>query len=153
MITKLGHGNFGEVWKGMLDDKSVIGVPEFMVAAKVVLDSKSSDNQAAFAAAQADLTKEALLMAPSARQGAGVARAQQRRVLEHDARRVARALALEQCSGVPSKTPGQGLHVSSAQHRPVLVLKMFVRTFSSMPSLHQPSAAHNPLHVAAKHRQ
>ena len=62
MVAKLGNGNFGEVWKGMLDDKSAIGHPEYMVAAKIVLDAEGGD-EAAFAAAETDLLKEALLMA------------------------------------------------------------------------------------------
>jgi serine/threonine protein kinase len=63
MVAKLGNGNFGEVWKGMLDDKSAIGHPEYMVAAKIVLDVEGVEDEAAFAAAETDLLKEALLMA------------------------------------------------------------------------------------------
>jgi len=59
MVEKLGRGNFGEVWKGMLADVSA----EFMVAAKIVLDTEGSGDEAAFAAAEVDLQGEALLMA------------------------------------------------------------------------------------------
>ena len=57
LVDKIGHGNFGEVWKGTLDDKDHVGVPEYMVAAKTVLDTANSPE------AKDDLLQEATVMA------------------------------------------------------------------------------------------
>ena len=60
-VERLGQGNFGEVWKGLLNDGGSPGVPEYMVAAKIVLDS--GDDSTGVRAAETDLLQEALLMA------------------------------------------------------------------------------------------
>ena len=68
MTSKLGAGNFGEVWKATLVDGSNPHEPECLVAAKIVLnaaagkDEFSADNAGALAA-EKDLIQEALLMA------------------------------------------------------------------------------------------
>ena len=54
---KKGHGNFGEVWKGLLDDRDHRSVPEYLVAAKTVLNSSKSQE------AKEDLLQEATVMA------------------------------------------------------------------------------------------
>ena len=63
LIDKLGHGAFGDVWKGLFKDGASPGVPEYMVACKVVKDAAGSLDTAGFAAAEEELLKEALLMA------------------------------------------------------------------------------------------
>ena len=55
MVTKVGAGAFGEVWKAVLDESDRGGVPGYMVAAKT---AKSTDGEAAD-----DLRKEAAVMA------------------------------------------------------------------------------------------
>lgn len=57
MLDTIGKGQFGEVYKAMLDESSKGGPPSFMVAAKTVLDSKASPE------ATRDLESEALVMA------------------------------------------------------------------------------------------
>lgn len=60
MIKRVGEGQFGEVWKGLLHDQS-LGVPEYMVAVKASkVDAKDI---AQSAQAEADLLQEAFLMA------------------------------------------------------------------------------------------
>ena len=59
LIERIGTGNFGEVWKGLLKDKEHSAVPEYMVAAKTVL---ATDRSAEAAGAQ-DLLQEAAVMA------------------------------------------------------------------------------------------
>ena len=56
---RIGSGNFGEVWKGLLDDKAHSQVPEYLVAAKTALPSTAPDS----AAAREDLLQEATVMA------------------------------------------------------------------------------------------
>ena len=59
MIDKIGRGAFGEVWKALLDDTnpgSVFKNPEYLVAAKTVLDGSDM-------AARDDLLHEAVVMA------------------------------------------------------------------------------------------
>ena len=69
MVTRLGIGEFGEVWKALLDDKVNETVPEYTVAAKTVLPAQrgSLDSTAAEAAAEEALLKEALLMSQVAK--------------------------------------------------------------------------------------
>ena len=55
LITELGKGNFGSVWKGMLDESARTGVPGYLVAVKQVHDSSIE--------AVSDLIHEAALMA------------------------------------------------------------------------------------------
>lgn len=55
MVAKIGAGAFGEVWKGMLDESSVGGVPGYLVAIKT---SKEITGDGAN-----ELTKEATVMA------------------------------------------------------------------------------------------
>ena len=55
LVEKVGSGNFGEVWKGTLDDKDHPAVPEYMVAAKTVLDTANQE-------ATDDLLQEATVM-------------------------------------------------------------------------------------------
>ena len=59
-IDKLGQGQFGEVWKGLLKDGDNTAIPEYMVAAKTV---KEADTNDATVMNEGDLMKEALLMA------------------------------------------------------------------------------------------
>ena len=63
LIDKLGHGAFGDVWKGLLNDGDNSSIPEYMVACKVVKEATGNLEKAGFAAAEEDLLKEALLMA------------------------------------------------------------------------------------------
>ena len=63
LIDKLGHGQFGDVWKGLLTDSDNAAVPEYMVACKVVKEASGSLDRTGFAAAEEELLKEALLMA------------------------------------------------------------------------------------------
>ena len=63
LIDKLGHGQFGDVWKGLIKDGENTSVPEYMVACKVVKEASGSLDTAGFAAAEEELLKEALLMA------------------------------------------------------------------------------------------
>ena len=58
-IDKLGQGQFGEVWKGLLNDDNV-NIPEYMVAAKTVKEAESND---VTVMNEGDLMREALLMA------------------------------------------------------------------------------------------
>ena len=58
-IDKLGQGQFGEVWKGLLKDDNA-SIPEYMVAAKTVKEAGSND---VTVMNEGDLMKEALLMA------------------------------------------------------------------------------------------
>ena len=64
-IDRLGHGKFGEVWKGLLADAdNAANVPEYLVAIKVVLrPSGGQDDDHAAAATENELLREALLMA------------------------------------------------------------------------------------------
>ena len=63
LVDKLGAGAFGDVWKGLLKDGDTVGVPEYMVAAKVVKAAAGGLDGAAAAAAEEELLNEALLMA------------------------------------------------------------------------------------------
>ena len=63
LVDKLGHGQFGDVWKGLLKDGGNPSIPEYMVACKVVKEASGGLDTAGFAAAEEDLLKEALLMA------------------------------------------------------------------------------------------
>jgi serine/threonine protein kinase len=63
LVDKLGHGAFGDVWKGLLKDGGGPASPEYMVACKVVKEASGSLDTAGFAAAEEELLKEALLMA------------------------------------------------------------------------------------------
>ena len=56
LVEPVGQGQFGQVWKGLLDESSIGGAPSYLVAAKTVLDSKISPE------AQLDLKAEALVM-------------------------------------------------------------------------------------------
>lgn len=58
-----GQGNFGKVWKGLLEDNS--GVPAYMVAVKEVKATESAGGRDApgLVDAEHDLTNEALRMA------------------------------------------------------------------------------------------
>ena len=63
---RLGHGKFGEVWKGLLADaENAANVPEYLVAIKVVLRPSGRQDTlcAAAAAAEDELLDEAFLMA------------------------------------------------------------------------------------------
>ena len=62
LTSKLGHGAFGDVWKGMFTD-GANRIPEYMVACKVVKAASGSLDTAGAAAAEDELLKEALLMA------------------------------------------------------------------------------------------
>lgn len=55
MVAKIGAGAFGEVWKGMLDESSVGGVPGYLVAIKTSKEVKGDGAD--------ELTKEATVMA------------------------------------------------------------------------------------------
>lgn len=57
MIERVGGGQFGEVWKALLNEASEGGPPEYLVAAKVVKDSRESPE------ATQELISEAALMA------------------------------------------------------------------------------------------
>ena len=59
-IDKLGQGQFGEVWKGLLKDGDNAAIPEYMVAAKTVKEAESNE---VTVMNEGDLMKEALLMA------------------------------------------------------------------------------------------
>ena len=59
MVDQLGKGNFGEVWKGLLNDRSNAAVPEYLVAAKTVLGSGTASVQEG----RDDLMQEATVMA------------------------------------------------------------------------------------------
>ena len=59
-IDKLGQGQFGEVWKGLLNDGDNTAIPEYMVAAKTV---KAAETNEATVVVEGELMKEALLMA------------------------------------------------------------------------------------------
>ena len=63
LIDKLGHGAFGDVWKGLIKDGDNPSIPEYMVACKVVKEASGSLDTAGAAAAEEELLKEALLMA------------------------------------------------------------------------------------------
>jgi len=55
MINKIGQGGFGDVWKAMIDESTVGGVPGYLVAVKT---TKDTDLEGA-----AELLREASLMA------------------------------------------------------------------------------------------
>jgi hypothetical protein len=55
LLTKLGNGAFGEVWKSFLDESSSGGVPGYMVAVKTCLVSGGEGEE--------DMVKEAAIMA------------------------------------------------------------------------------------------
>jgi serine/threonine protein kinase len=58
LLEQVGKGAFGAVWKALLDEsKSANGVPEYMVAAKTVLDKDANSD------ATDDLLNEAAVMA------------------------------------------------------------------------------------------
>ena len=57
LVKMIGHGQFGEVWKCVLDEHFARGTPEYTVAAKIVLDAKESPE------ATNDLLSEASVMA------------------------------------------------------------------------------------------
>ena len=59
-IDKIGQGQFGEVWKGLLKDGDNTAIPEYMVAAKTVKEAESNE---ATVIVEGELMKEALLMA------------------------------------------------------------------------------------------
>jgi len=59
-IDRLGQGQFGDVWKGLLSDGDNASIPEYMVAAKTV---KEADTNETTVACETELMKEALLMA------------------------------------------------------------------------------------------
>jgi len=59
-IDRLGSGQFGDVWKGLLSDGDNPTIPEYMVAAKTV---KEADTNETTVACETELMKEALLMA------------------------------------------------------------------------------------------
>ena len=63
LVDKLGHGQFGDVWKGLLEDGGSSNVPAYMVACKVVKEALGSLDKAGASAAEEELLKEALLMA------------------------------------------------------------------------------------------
>jgi len=56
MIEKVGNGAFGEVWKALLDEGARTGTPEYMVAAKTVIDAANN------AEGSAELVAEAAVM-------------------------------------------------------------------------------------------
>jgi serine/threonine protein kinase len=56
LLEQIGSGAFGSVWKATLDESTATGIPEYQVAAKIVLDDASSE-------AKASLTTEAAVMA------------------------------------------------------------------------------------------
>lgn len=56
LVEVVGKGQFGQVWKGMLDESPDGGAPSYMVAAKTVRDSNASPE------ATHDLKSEALVM-------------------------------------------------------------------------------------------
>ena len=55
MIDKVGEGAFGEVWKGLLDESSMGGVPGYLVAIKSTKEAKGEGAE--------DLLREATVMA------------------------------------------------------------------------------------------
>jgi serine/threonine protein kinase len=58
LMDELGHGQFGEVWKALLDESSIAGgAPEYLVAAKTVKNAKESPE------GSRELLAEAALMA------------------------------------------------------------------------------------------
>jgi serine/threonine protein kinase len=57
LVEVVGSGQFGQVWKAMLDESPQGGPPEYMVAAKTVLDAKESPD------ATRELQDEAMVMA------------------------------------------------------------------------------------------
>ena len=56
LVEVVGKGQFGQVWKGMLDESPDGGAPSYMMAAKTVRDSNASPE------ATHDLKSEALVM-------------------------------------------------------------------------------------------
>lgn len=42
LVTKIGSGQFGEVWKGMVDTSATTGIPPYMVAVKTVIDAQAN---------------------------------------------------------------------------------------------------------------
>ena len=68
LVEKIGRGNFGDVWKGLLDDRDYSSVPEYIVAAKTVrnkvpLQASLGPYSDAVAAAREELMQEAMVMA------------------------------------------------------------------------------------------
>ena len=72
LVSKLGNGEFGEVWRGLLDESKSGGVPAFMVAIKTckvrgtVANGSQEDEKKAngqIAIAEAEMIKEAVIMA------------------------------------------------------------------------------------------
>jgi ephrin-B len=57
LVSELGSGQFGAVWKGLLDESKISGTPAYLVAVKVVKDEKMK--QKAFN----ELIQEAAVMA------------------------------------------------------------------------------------------
>ena len=57
LVDQVGSGQFGAVWKGMLDESATGGPPSYLVAAKTIIDSKVSPE------ATRELEAEALVMA------------------------------------------------------------------------------------------
>jgi serine/threonine protein kinase len=56
LVEVVGSGQFGQVWKAMLDESPQGGPPAYMVAAKTVLDAKASPD------ATRELQDEAMVM-------------------------------------------------------------------------------------------
>jgi hypothetical protein len=57
LVSKLGKGQFGEVWKGLLDESAITGVPAYLVAVKTVLNAAANPD------GLAELVQEAAVMA------------------------------------------------------------------------------------------
>ena len=57
LVSKIGSGQFGEVWKGMIDLSETTGTPPYLVAAKTVLDAQATP------AGLDELVQEATVMA------------------------------------------------------------------------------------------
>jgi ephrin-B len=60
LVTQIGSGQFGAVWKGLLDESSWTGTPAYSVAVKTVKEVKGS---AGAASALDELVQEATVMA------------------------------------------------------------------------------------------
>ena len=63
LIDRLGSGQFGEVWKGMLSDGDNPNATEFLVACKVVKPPQVGVGKTGASMAEDELLQEALLMA------------------------------------------------------------------------------------------
>jgi serine/threonine protein kinase len=57
LVTTIGKGQFGEVWKGLIDLSETTGTPAYMVAVKTVLDAQATPE------GLAELVQEAVVMA------------------------------------------------------------------------------------------